>query len=91
MNEQRRLMPVVLYDANRNEYSTLKHNLPAEEAKSYVDKWNPQLVSGCSMIALDQPRIHRSPDAGNCQACQKTVTRSAHLSPQPKHVRRKKS
>ncbi len=91
MSKKQPLILVVLYDANRNEYSILKHNQRAEEAQTYIEGWNPQLVSGCSMIKLEQSRLHQAPDANNCRACRETVSRSAHLSPQPKFVRRKES
>ena len=83
-----RLKLIVMYDANHNEYSVLTHNQRAEEAKTFVNLWNPRIVSGCSMITLDQSRLHQEPDAQNCRACRETVVRTANINPQPKFKRR---
>lgn len=79
---------IVIYDANRNEYSVSAHNQNAEDAKRFADRWNPHLIPGCSLIALDQPRRHQTADPHSCQACRDIVARSAHLSPNPKFKRR---
>lgn len=89
MADKERLRLIVVYDQDRNEYSISAHNQSAEEAQRFVEQWNPQLVSGCSLIVLDQSRRHRATEARDCRACRETVARSAHLEPQPKFIRRK--
>ncbi len=89
MAEKERLKLVVLYDRNRNEYSISAHNQSADEAQRFVEQWNPQLISGCSLILVDQSRRHSAVHGRDCRACRETVARSAHLEPQPKYIRRK--
>jgi hypothetical protein len=79
---------VVAYDRNRNEFSIPAHNQTPEEAEGYVATWTHHLRPDCSFIVLDQTRRHRTEEAKDCRACRETVTRSAHLEPQPKFVKR---
>jgi hypothetical protein len=89
VTEKELLKLIVLYDRNHNQYSISAHNQNTEEARRFVEQWNPQLVSGCSLIALEQSRRHRSADARDCRACRETVARSANLEPKPTFIRRR--
>ena len=89
MAEKERLKLIALYDRNRNEYSISAHNQIADAAQKFVEQWNPQLQSGCSLIVLDQSRSHSTEHGRDCRACRETVARSAHLEPQPKFIRSK--
>lgn len=88
--EREHLKLVVLYDANRNEFAISAHNLGANDAQRFVDKWQPHFKPGYSLIQLDQTRRHRGQDAATCRACRETVARSAGISPTPKFKRRDK-
>lgn len=88
MTEKQSLKLVVAYDRNRNEYSIATHNQTPKEAEGHVAQWGPRLRADCSFIVLDQTRRHRTEQADACRACRETVARSAHIDPQPKHVRR---
>jgi hypothetical protein len=85
---QQPLKLVVAYDRNRNEYSLVAHNQTPEEAQSYLGQWSRHLREGNSFIVLDQTKRHVTEKAQSCRACRDTVTRSAHLEPQPKFKRR---
>ena len=87
---QERLKLVALYDANHNEYSISAHNVEVNQAQEMVDRWNPHLIAGCSLILLDQTSRHSITDARSCRTCRRIVARSAKLNPKPKFVRRKK-
>jgi hypothetical protein len=88
VTEKQSLKLVVAYDRNRNEYSIAAHNRTPQEADGHVAQWGPHLRTDCSFIVLDQTRRHRTEEAEECRACRETVARSAHIEPQPKHVRR---
>jgi hypothetical protein len=88
VTDKPQLKLVVAYDRNRNEYSISAHNRTPEEADGLVAEWSPHLRPDCSFIVLVQTRRHRTEEAKECRACRETVTRSAHLEPQPKFVRR---
>ena len=88
MTQKQSFKLVVAYDRNRNEYSIPAHNQTPEEADGYVAQWSQYLRPGCSFIVLDQTARHRTEEAQGCRACRETVTRSAHLEPQPKFIRR---
>ena len=90
MTEKERLKLIVLYDANRNEYSISAHNLEVQPAQEMVARWGPHLIRGCSFILLDQANRHSVTDAGSCRTCRSIVRRSANLNPKPKFVRSKK-
>jgi len=88
VTDQLQLKLIVLYDRNRNEYSIAAHNLNAEQAQALVDKWNPHMIQGCSLIVLDQPRRHRVAEGKDCRTCREIVARTAGLEPKPKYTRR---
>jgi hypothetical protein len=90
VNDKERLKLIVLYDANQNEYSISAHNLEVEPAQQMVDRWNPQLIEGCSLIVLDQVNRHSVADARSCRTCRRIVERSANLDPKPKFTGKKK-
>jgi len=79
---------VVLYDRDRNEYSISAHNKGAEEAQQFMERWNPQLMSGCTLMVLDHSKRHGTAEARDCEACRKVVRRSGHLEPHAKYIRR---
>jgi len=79
---------VVVYDRNRNEYSITQHNLSPDEAQAFVERWNPHMTQGSSLISLDQPRRHGQSEPNQCRACRLIVVRSARVEPQPKFIRR---
>ena len=87
MTDKEQLKLVVAYDRNRNEYSIAAHNRAPEEADAHVAEWSHHLRPECSFIVLNQTRRHRTEEAKDCRACRETVTRSAHLEPQPKFIR----
>lgn len=91
MTELPSLCLVVLYDANRNQYSLLAHNQSQEEAKRIVEEQTSAECSGASLIVLDQDKRHRVQGPENCRACREIVEDSAHLSPKPQFTRRNKS
>lgn len=88
MTEKQSLKLVVAYDRNRNEYSIAAHNLTPAEADEHVAQWSPHLRTDCSFIVLLQRRKHRTEESQDCRACRETVSRSAHLSPEPTFARR---
>lgn len=90
MTDKEHLKLIVLYDANRNEYSISAHNLEVEPAEEMVGRWGPRLIRGCSFIMLDQANRHSVTDARSCRTCRRIVARSANLKPKPKFVRKKK-
>lgn len=88
-NEKRELKLVVSYDRNRNEYSIAAHNQGPEAAERFAAQWEKHLRPDCSFILLPQTKEHQTEEPQDCRTCRETVTRSAHLEPNPKFVRRK--
>jgi hypothetical protein len=88
VTDKQQLKLVVTYDRSRNQYFIEAHNQTPDQADSYVAELTPHLRPDCSFIVLNQTRRHRTEEARDCRACRETVTRSAHLEPQPKFVRR---
>jgi hypothetical protein len=80
---------ILIYDANRNQYSITKHNQNADLAQRFVKEWNPQLVPGASLITLEQRRRHRTEDPQDCRLCREIVVHSAGIDPKPRFKRRK--
>jgi len=91
VNEAPSLRLVVLYDANRNQYSLLAHNQSQEEANRIVEEQTAAECSGVRLIVLVQEKRHRVVDPENCQSCRGIAEDSAHLSPNPQFTRRNKS
>lgn len=87
-DQKQQLKLVVAYDRNRNEYSIAAHNRTPEEAEAYVAESSPHLRPGCTYLVLAQLLRHRTEEAQDCRSCREIVTRSAHLEPQPKCIRR---
>jgi hypothetical protein len=90
VSEPEHLKLIIVYDANRNQYSVSAHNVQAEKAEQLVAQWNPHLVSGCSLIMLDQTKRHKTTEGRDCRACRKIVARSANLGPKPKLERKER-
>lgn len=88
MNEQSFSL-VIIYCAAENTYSLSAHNQTPDKAKELVEKFNPHMKPGFTLITLDQHKAHKTEDAQNCRACRETVRRSSGLQPLPKFVRRK--
>jgi hypothetical protein len=90
VKEKEHLKLVALYDANRNEYFILWHNQSAEEAETFVAKWQPYYKPGFSTIVLDQTNRHCTQNSEDCRTCRDIVARSANINPKPKFKRRDK-
>ncbi len=88
MTEPSTLKALIVYNAERNEYTISDHNLGPERAAQLVAEWQPHLRPGCRFITVNQNRTHTTPDARNCRACRDQVRRSSGLQPPPKFKRR---
>ncbi len=75
---------LVVYDSQNNQYTISDHNLEEQHATQLVEQWQPHLRSGCSFIALDQKRRHRTADAQTCRACRDQVKESSGRQPVPR-------
>lgn len=82
---------VIIYNAAENTYALSAHNQPADKAKELVEKFNPHMKSGFTLITLEQKKAHKTEDAQQCRACRETVRRAlgSRLTTVPKFVRRK--
>lgn len=80
---------VIVYSAGESTYSLSKHNQPSDEAKDFIEKFNPHMKPGYTLITLEQRKPHKTEEVQNCEACRETVRRRSGLQPIPKFVRRK--
>jgi hypothetical protein len=84
---QRTLKLVTIYDAGRNEYSVLRHNLSPRDADLAVRELSAKLFG---LFLIDQHARHVDDDPELCEACQKEVERSSRIQPKPTFKRRSK-
>ncbi|MGH9641654.1 MAG: hypothetical protein ACRD3Q_04460 [Terriglobales bacterium] len=87
--EVRDLKAVILHDSTKNEYRVLTHNFTSEEATSFIAEWNTHLIEGAQVLAIAQPKRHKTQNPEDCEACRKAVKQSSGLTPPPKFTRRK--
>lgn len=88
MDEPAKLKLLIVYDAERNEYSIAAHNRQPGEAAQYVEEWTEHLRPECRFLTFDQTRPH-SREPNDCRACRELVRHVSGLTPQPKFTRRK--
>jgi hypothetical protein len=81
---QRPLKLITRYDASRNEYVVLRHNLNPDDVDAAIRELSARLF--CLFI-VDQDGRHPANDPEGCPVCHKEVERSSHLEPKP--IRRK--
>ena len=81
---------ITRYDAGRNEYAVLRHNLTPEEADAAIRDLSARLFS---LFIVDQRELHTAEDPGLCEVCRQDVERTSRVQPTPKSKsnRRKKS
>jgi len=84
---QRTLKLVTLYDAGRNEYSVLRHNLSPHEADLALQELSAKLFG---LFVVEQHARHVDDDPELCEACQKEVERTSRIQPKPTFKRRSK-
>jgi hypothetical protein len=82
---QRILKLVTLYDAGRNEYSVLRHNLSPREADLAVQELSGKLFG---LFLIDQHGRHVDDDPELCETCLQEVERSSRVQPKPTFKRR---
>lgn len=80
---------IILHDAAKNTYRVLAHNFTDDEAKRFIDEWNPHVIAGKSIIAITQRKRHKTAYPETCRACRSAVRDSSGLEPSPKFTRRK--
>jgi hypothetical protein len=80
---------VIVHNAAEGTYSLSKHNQASDEAKDFVENFNPHMKPGYTLITIEQRRAHKTEDAQQCRACRETVRLRSRLQPIPKFVRRK--
>ena len=76
---------ITLYDATRNEYTLLRHNLTLDEAGEAVRELSARLFG---LFVLDQHTKHSAADPDDCRACRRDVEKKAHVQPKPSFKRR---
>jgi uncharacterized protein (DUF2267 family) len=81
----RNLKIVTRYDARRNVYTVLRHNLTAEEADKAVRELSARLFG---LFVVDQRAKHSAADAEQCEACRQDVEQKSHVQPKPTPKRR---
>ena len=69
------------YDAGRNEYSVLRHNLTSEEADAAIRDLSARLFS---LFVVDQREPHTAEDPELCDVCRRDVERTSHVQPTPR-------
>lgn len=82
---QQNLKLITQYDAGRNEYSLLRHNLTNEEANDAVREISARLFG---LFIVDQYDHHSAADTDQCPACRRDVEQMSHVRPKPKFRRR---
>jgi hypothetical protein len=88
VDEAIKLKALIVYDADKNEYSASAHNCDPQQVAQLVEKGQPDLCAGCRFIVLDQKRAHKTPDAQQCRACRDQVRKLSGLQPPPRFKRR---
>ena len=83
----RPLKLITQYDAGRNEYSVLRHNLTHDEANEAV---RDIAVRNFGLFVVDQHTEHSAADPDECSACRRDVERTSHVQPKPSFKRRSK-
>jgi hypothetical protein len=84
---QRNLKLVTRYDAGRNEYTVLRHNLAPEEVNEAVRELSARLFG---LFVVDQDAKHSALDPEQCEHCRRDVERTSHVQPKPTPKRRHK-
>ena len=82
---RRNLKLVTRYDAGRNEYTVLRHNLTPEAADEAVRELSARLFG---LFVIDQRTEHSAADPGQCEACRQDVEQKSHVQPKPMPKRR---
>jgi hypothetical protein len=78
---------VTRYDAAKNEFVVLRHNLKPEEVDNAIRDLSARLFA---LFVIDQGERHPSGIPECCEACRKEVERTSHVQPQPTPKRRTK-
>jgi len=71
---------VTRYDAGRNEFTILRHNLTPDAADAAVRDFAARL---CGLFIIDQQAAHSVGDPKSCEACYTDVQRTSHVKPKP--------
>jgi len=82
---QTKLNLVTRYEASRNQYTVLRHNLTPEKVDEAVRDLSARLFG---LFVVDQRTKHSAADPEECQACRRDVERMSHVQPKPKPKRR---
>ena len=72
---------ITQYDAGKNEYTVLRHNLTSEDADAALREISAKHFG---IFVIDQEETHpdRNPEA--CFRCRKEIETSSHVQPKPK-------
>lgn len=76
---------VTRYDAAKNEFTVLRHNLAPAEVNEAVRDLSARLFA---LFIVDQEGRHAPEDPEHCEACRKDVERTSQIQPQPTPKRR---
>ncbi len=85
MTDAAPLQLVILYDARRNEYMVVSHNLTPDEARKRASELSAQKLPA---LTVTQRQRHSADDPEDCRTCRDDVKRAAGLTPSPKFSRR---
>jgi hypothetical protein len=76
---------ITQYDASRNQYSVLRHNLTPDEANDAVREISARRFG---LFVVEQGTEHSEADPEECQACRRDVEKTSHVRPKPSFKRR---
>jgi hypothetical protein len=82
---QRTLKLLARYDADKNEYKVLRHNLSTRGSDAALRELTAKLFG---LFVIEQHAKHTSDDPEQCELCRKDVERSSHVQPKPTFQRR---
>jgi len=78
---------ITQYDAGRNEYTVLQHNLTPDEVNDAIRDLSARLFG---LFVVDQQTPHSVADPDECEACRRDVEHSSRVQPKPTFKRRHK-
>lgn len=81
----RKFTLVTRYDAGRNQYTVLRHNLSPDKVDEVVRDLSARLFG---LFVIDQRAQHSAADPEECEACRRDVERISHVQPKPTPKRR---
>jgi hypothetical protein len=81
----RKFTLVTRYDAGRNQYTVLRHNLAPDKVDEVVRDLSARLFG---LFVIDQRAQHSAVDPEACEACRRDVEQISHVQPKPTPKRR---